>query len=196
MHLRDLLDLCQADRGEGWVVLPRRGPLGGMLVSLVDRDDPIRLLEAEDSLNAPTPALSVRRHSARAVYGPMPELGLAWGMPAFEHDDGPEFDWLPDGRWRPDMTDLEIAHVLLNGTPIWEVRYLSLVRTDGAGGVLPWPQQVHGGEVNEISTWESGFVELISELAEHTASYDYQGELDITPIAVRPGHPLDHETHR
>lgn len=53
----------------------------------------------------------------------MPELTLAWGMPAYEHDDGSGFDWPPDGRWRADMTDLEIAHVLLNGTPIWEAHY-------------------------------------------------------------------------
>jgi hypothetical protein len=196
MHLRNLLDLCQADHSEAWVVLPRRGALSGMLISILDHHDLDQLLESDEA-QLPAPSLAIRRHHTRAVYAPIPQLGLAFGMPA-DNDGagGGEFDWLPTGRWRADMTTLELAHVLLDGAPVWEVHYVSLARIDGAGAVLPWPVPAHGGEVNETTTWEASFVELISDLAEHTAGYDYQAELELTPITVRTGHPLDHQTHR
>ena len=181
MELRTWLDLCQVEYADEWHRLPAEDPLPGMLVSIEDvasKDEP--------------PALALRMHTGRAVYGPIAELGIAWGMPLRDWRDHERWDhpWAPK-HWNG--VELRYAHVLLNGAPIWQVAYAQVDRGAGTSGALPWPSpDSSDGEdpVERVSSWDVSFARLLGELDGYSA-FDFDRELAAAKMVEQRGHPLD-----
>jgi len=185
MNLREILDFCQVDHAGDWQRLPGGGPADRMLSGLVD-------VAASDE----PPALAVLQPNYRAVYKPRPELGLAWGFPAYDSRNEPpaEHDWQPR-HWR--SVALRYALVLLNGAMVWQVEYGQVNLGAGRDGVIAWPfTQYVGWLAGEspslglwVREWERDFARLLNTLEGNTA-FDPAGEEAAAEISVVAGHPL------
>lgn len=93
----------------------------------------------------------------------------------------PNPDWMA-----PDWSDVwaQWAHVLLNGTMVWRVRYAYINRGAGMDGYLPWPHPIHddvpgddvGLDVRRVgwwtTRWELEFASLLNALQGNTWDFD------------------------
>jgi hypothetical protein len=189
IDLRQIFDACQD--AEDWVAIPGGGPSSLLMTALQDV-----------SSSQEPPALAAFHHWYRAIYVPDARLAVAWGMPDDDwRDRNPRVDppeWKPEG-WN--SVEPRYAHVLLNGSPVWQVRYGSVDWGAGISGDVPWPNprfKERSGiedapeiEAWETTTWEYEFARMLNDLSGHD---DFRYEAEVKQAAgmqVLDIHPLD-----
>jgi hypothetical protein len=194
--LEQVLTVCQVDHAIDWRLIPA-GESGTDLL--------VGVFETRDSSS---PAVTALSHEYRAVYMPDPQIGIGWGMEseqwkrAIESSRRAGVD--PNPGWAdPDWTDVfaQWAHLLLNGTMVWRVRYTYVNRGAGMDGYMPWPAEdreaVPGdpGESRRIgwstTSWELAFAGLLNALQGNTWDFDVDRERRWKGLLVREGSPLD-----
>jgi hypothetical protein len=167
-----MLDLCQVDHAADWRRLPGEGPAERLLTGFVDVGD-------QDG-----PVLAALQHGYRAVYEPDPTLSLAWGMASMDTRDMRERsapDWL-SAEWT--SAESRFAHVLLNGSMVWQVKFAAIDCGAGGDGLLPWPRE------GTTSEWESRFARLLSQLQDLDREFQSGEAQRAVGFTVVAGHPL------
>ena len=119
-------------------------------------------------------------------------------MSEHDHRDQRDFDppdWAQES-WN--SVRQEFAHVLLNGTLVWQVTIASIDWGAGISGILPWPTtkfaDVHsgGGVVGwRTTSWEASFARFLNIIAGNDDHFISPNEEVMSGILVRAGHPLD-----
>ncbi len=196
MRLNEILDVCQGDRAADWRLIPGGEPGTDLLAGVFE------------TVDSSAPALTALSHNYRAVYVPDPGIGIGWGMESEQWERAVE-SWRkagvdPNPGWADrDWSDVlaQWAHVLLNGTMVWRVRYAYINRGAGMDGYMPWPgedREPVPGEPSDsrrigwsTTRWELSFAALLNRLQGNTWDFDVDEERRWKGILVREVSPLD-----
>jgi hypothetical protein len=196
MDLAQILELCQDSHLDEWRTIPGGEPGTDLLVGLVDAG------------TADEPALTALAHLYRAVYLPDARLGIGWGMESEEWQQSSRetrrLNFEPKPGWADEeWSDVfaQWAHILLNGTMVWRVRYAYVNRGAGMDGYMPWPKEDRDAVPDEpgasrrvgwsTTTWELSFAALLNGLQGNAWDFDVDRERRWKGILVRGGSPLD-----
>ncbi len=199
MTLDGILAICQGDQAARWHLIPGGEPGTDLLSGVFE------------TMDADSPAVTALSHKYRAVYAPDPRIGIGWGMDSEDWERAvrshlkanldPNPDWADPG-WSDVLA--QWAHVLLNGTMVWRVRYAYINRGGGMDGYMPWPREdrdlVPGVEISgsrrigwSTTNWHLGFAALLNALQGNTWDFDVDRERRWKGMLVRDRSPLDQE---
>ena len=199
MSLEEILAACQGGRADQWRLIPGGEPGTDLLAGVFE------------TMDSSAPAVTALSHNHRAVYLPNPSIGIGWGMQSEDWEEAiqshrklgldPNPDWIA-----PEWSDVyaQWAHLLLNGTMVWRVRYAYINRGAGMDGYLPWPEEdrepVPDDPMNSrrigwsTTSWEMSFAGLLNRLQGNAWDFDVDEERRWKGILVHEVSPLDPDT--